>query len=96
MSFAWLFKTLIGTLLLPPANGLLLLGVAGLYRRRRWAFGLVVLATALLVLQSLPLPPLRAWPTAAGPLTLWPKPRVAHPCRLPHWAQGMANEKTHT
>jgi uncharacterized SAM-binding protein YcdF (DUF218 family) len=54
MSFAWLFKTLFGTLLLPPANGLALLGIAGLYRRRRWAFGLAVFATALLVLQSLP------------------------------------------
>ena len=44
MSLVWLFKTLLGTLLLPPANGLALLGLAGLCRRRRWAFGLAVLA----------------------------------------------------
>ena len=71
MSFAWLFKTLIGTLLLPPANGLLLLGVADLYRRRRWAFGLIVLTTALLVLQSLPLVAdalLRPLENRAGPV----------------------------
>ena len=54
MSFAWLIKTLLGGLLLPPANGLALLCLAGLYRRRRWAFGLAAVATALLILQSLP------------------------------------------
>jgi uncharacterized SAM-binding protein YcdF (DUF218 family) len=71
MSLAWLFKTLLGTLLLPPANGLALLGVAGLFRRRRWAFGLAVLATALLVLQSLPLVAdslLRSLENRAGPV----------------------------
>ena len=55
MSAAWFFKDLLVILLLPPANGLLLLCIAGLYRRRRWAFGLAAFATALLVLQSLPL-----------------------------------------
>ncbi|TXG97946.1 MAG: YdcF family protein [Rhodocyclaceae bacterium] len=71
MSLAWLFKTLLGTLLLPPANGLALLGVAGLFRRRRWAFGLAVLATVLLVLQSLPLVAdslLRSLESRAGPV----------------------------
>jgi uncharacterized SAM-binding protein YcdF (DUF218 family) len=71
MSLAWLFKTLLGTLLLPPANGLALLGVAGVFRRRRWAFGLAVLATALLVLQSLPLVAdslLRSLENRAGPV----------------------------
>lgn len=48
-------KDLLVILLLPPGNGLLLLCLAGLYRRRRWAFGLAACATALLVLQSLPL-----------------------------------------
>mgnify|MGYP000514679141 CR=1 FL=1 len=55
MSLAWLFKTLLGTLLLPPGNGLALLAVAGLYRRRRWAFGLALAASVVLLLQSLPL-----------------------------------------
>ena len=71
MSLVWLFKTLLGTLLLPPANGLALLGVAGVFRRRRWAFGLAVLATALLVLQSLPLVAdslLRSLENRAGPV----------------------------
>lgn len=52
MSFAWTIKLLISTLLLPPANGVFLLCIAGLFRRRRWAFGLAVLATLLLLLQS--------------------------------------------
>jgi uncharacterized SAM-binding protein YcdF (DUF218 family) len=71
MSLVWLFKTLLGTLLLPPANGLALLALAGLFRRRRWAFGLAVLATALLVLQSLPLVAdslLRSLENRAGPV----------------------------
>lgn len=55
MSTSLLLKYLLGTLLLPPANGLLLLGLAGLCRRRRWAFGLAVFATLLLLAQSLPL-----------------------------------------
>ncbi|MDP3538017.1 MAG: YdcF family protein [Azonexus sp.] len=54
MSIAWFLKNLLGTLLLPPANGLLLLGIAGLFRRRRWAFGLAVLGGGMLLLQSLP------------------------------------------
>ena len=55
MSFAWFLKDLLVILLLPPANGLLLICLAGLWRRRRWAFGLAAFGTALLVLQSLPL-----------------------------------------
>jgi uncharacterized SAM-binding protein YcdF (DUF218 family) len=54
MSAAWFLKDLLAILLLPPANGLLLICLAGLYRRRRWAFGLAAFGTALLVLQSLP------------------------------------------
>lgn len=54
MSSAWFLKSLIGSILLPPANGLLLLGLAALFRRRRWAFGLALLGGGLLLLQSLP------------------------------------------
>ncbi len=54
MSAAWLLKDLVSILLLPPANGLVLLAVAGLWCRRRWAFAVAALGTALLVLQSLP------------------------------------------
>jgi len=55
MSTIFLFKNLLGTLLLPPANGLLLLLVAALFRRRRWAFGVALAGGALLFLQSLPI-----------------------------------------
>lgn len=55
MTTAWLLKNLLGVLLLPPGNGLALLGLAGLFRRRRWAFGLAVLGGLLLVAQSLPI-----------------------------------------
>ena len=54
MSATWFFKDLLVILLLPPGNGLLLLCIAGLGRRRRWAFGLAAFATALVILQSLP------------------------------------------
>lgn len=54
MTFALTLKLLISTLLLPPGNGLALLCVAGLYRRRRWAFGLAVAATMLTIGQCLP------------------------------------------
>lgn len=54
MTFAWTLKILISTLLLPPGNGLALLCVAGLFRRRRWAFGLAVAATVLMVAQCVP------------------------------------------
>jgi len=54
MSTAPLLKDILVTFLLPPGNGLLLLCVAGLFRRRRWAFGMAAFATALLILQSLP------------------------------------------
>lgn len=53
LSIVWMFKNVIATLLLPPANGLLLLLLAGLFRRRRWAFGLAVFAFLLLLAQSL-------------------------------------------
>lgn len=55
MSIAWFFKSLLSALLLPPGNGLLLLAIAGLGRRRRWAFSLAFLGAFLLLLQSLPL-----------------------------------------
>ena len=55
MTVAWLIKSWLVALLLPPGNGLLLLGLAALYRRRRWAFGLALLGGLLLLLQSLPL-----------------------------------------
>ena len=52
---AWFFKSLLVALLMPPGNGLLLLGLAGLFRRRRWAFGMAAAGALLLLLQSLPL-----------------------------------------
>lgn len=55
METLWFLKGLLVIFLLPPGNGLLLLGLAGLFRRRRWAFGLAAVATLLLLLQSLPL-----------------------------------------
>jgi uncharacterized SAM-binding protein YcdF (DUF218 family) len=55
MSSVFLFKNLLGTLLLPPTNGLLLLLFAALFRRRRWAFGLALIGGTLLFLQSLPI-----------------------------------------
>ena len=73
MSIAFILKNLFGTLLLPPANGLLLLGLAALFRRRPWAFRLGLAGGILLLAQSLPpvanslmasLEP----PAAAGPL----------------------------
>lgn len=54
MTVALALKLLLSTLLLPPGNGLALLGLAGLCRRRRWAFGLAVAATALTTAQCLP------------------------------------------
>lgn len=59
MTTALFLKGLLGSLLLPPANGLLLLVVAALCRRRRWAFGLAVAGGILLLAQSLP--PLAGW-----------------------------------
>ena len=53
MTFAWTLKILISMLLLPPANGLALLCVAGIFRRRRWAFGLAAFATVLLIAQCI-------------------------------------------
>ena len=55
MSVAWVIKSWLAALLLPPGNGLALLGLAALYRRRRWAFGLAMFGGLLLLLQSLPL-----------------------------------------
>ncbi|UCV19191.1 YdcF family protein [Ferribacterium limneticum] len=54
MSVAWTLKILISTLLLPPGNGLALLCVAGVFRCRRWAFGLAVAATMLSIAQCMP------------------------------------------
>jgi len=54
MSFTFLLKNLLGNLLLPPTNALLLLGLAALFRKRRWAYGLAVLGGLLLLAQSLP------------------------------------------
>jgi uncharacterized SAM-binding protein YcdF (DUF218 family) len=54
MSLAWTLKILISTLLLPPGNGLALLCIAGIFRRRRWAFGLAAAATMLSIAQCLP------------------------------------------
>lgn len=54
MSIAWTLKILISALLLPPGNGLLLLCLAGLFRRRRWAFGLAATGAILLFAQSTP------------------------------------------
>ena len=55
METVWFLKSLLVALLMPPGNGLLLLGLAGLFRRRRWAFGLATAGALLLLLQSLPL-----------------------------------------
>lgn len=55
MGLGWLSKMLLSALLLPPGNGLALLGLALLGRRRRWAFGMALLGGLLLLLQSLPL-----------------------------------------
>lgn len=54
MSTALFLKNLLGSLLLPPANGLLLLVLAGLLRRRRGAFGLALAGTLLVLAPSLP------------------------------------------
>lgn len=54
MADVWLFKNLLGTLLLPPANALLLLALAGVFRKRRWSFGLAVFAGLLMFVQCLP------------------------------------------
>ncbi len=53
MSLAWALKILFSTFLLPPGNGLLLLCLAGVFRRRRWAFGLAAFATVLLIAQCI-------------------------------------------
>ncbi len=54
MSIALFLKNLLGGLLLPPANGLLLLGLAALFRQRRWALGLALIGGCLSLAQSLP------------------------------------------
>lgn len=53
--FAWLLKTILVTLLLPPGNGLALLGLAAVRRKRRWAFRVAMAGGFLLFMQSLPL-----------------------------------------
>ena len=55
MADVWLFKNLLGTLLLPPANALLLLALAGIFRKRRWSFGLAVFSGLLMLAQCLPI-----------------------------------------
>lgn len=55
MTLTLLLKGVLAAGILPPGNGLLLLGLAAVYRRRRWAFGLAMLGGGLLFLQSLPL-----------------------------------------
>lgn len=55
MTFLFVFKNLLGTLLLPPANGLLLLLLALVFRRRRGAFALALAAGLLLFAQSVPI-----------------------------------------
>lgn len=55
MALSFLLKNLLATLLLPPGNGLLLLGLAGFFRRRRWALPLASFAGLLLLAQSLPI-----------------------------------------
>lgn len=54
MSLVWALKNLLGGLLLPPGNGLLLLLVAGIFRKKSWAFALALVATVLLFAQSSP------------------------------------------
>lgn len=54
MVTASILKEALVTFLLPPGNGLLLICVGGLFRRRRWASGMMAFGTALLILQSLP------------------------------------------
>ncbi|MCL2635295.1 MAG: YdcF family protein [Betaproteobacteria bacterium] len=71
MPTTWFLKNLFATLLLPPANGLLLLALAGLFRRRKWAAALAAVGALLLLLPSLP--PVAGWLTGtleerAGPL----------------------------
>lgn len=55
MSIVFFLKNLIGTLLLPPANGLLLLVAALIFRRRRGALAIAVVGGALILVQSLPI-----------------------------------------
>jgi uncharacterized SAM-binding protein YcdF (DUF218 family) len=47
-------KSFLGSFLLPPGNGLLLLLVALVFRRRRWALAVAALGGFLLLVQSLP------------------------------------------
>lgn len=51
----FLIKNILGTLLLPPANGLLLLFLAFVFRHRRRAFALALAGAALLLAQSVPI-----------------------------------------
>ena len=55
MSLLWFLKNFFGSLLLPPGNGLLLMAIAGIFHKRRWAFGLALVAGILLGAQSLPI-----------------------------------------
>lgn len=51
----WILKTLIGSLLLPPTNGLLLLALGFFIRKRRGGLAVALLGSLLLLAQSLPL-----------------------------------------
>jgi uncharacterized SAM-binding protein YcdF (DUF218 family) len=55
MTFLFSLKSLLGSLLLPPGNGLFLLGLALAFRRRRWAFSMALVGGLLLLAQSLPI-----------------------------------------
>ena len=54
MSVTWLLKNLLGNLLLPPSNVLILLALALFFRKHRWSLGLALFAGLLLLAQSLP------------------------------------------
>ncbi|RIX48501.1 MAG: YdcF family protein [Rhodocyclales bacterium GT-UBC] len=104
MGLAFLLKSLLSILLLPPGNGLALLGLAGLYRRRGWARPLAICAGLLLLLQSLPIvaflliSPLEQ---QAGPLREKPPADAAIvvlgsglSTDAPEYGQDTANERT--
>ena len=104
MSLLWFLKNLFGSLLLPPGNGLLLLAIAGIFRKRRWAFGLAVLASLLLLAQSLPVVSnglMRSIEAQAGPVLSDAQGAAAivvlgsgHNFEAPEYGGDTANERT--